>query len=135
MIAAADQLQDVTDAMEAVGRKFMFNIKEGLYRYQRTQSACTCVQAHKTSEGGKASSFSHIPSPSRKGLVLIVYTYTKYYIFCKSFVHLPCQMILTTNTELSLKVTPELAELLEDYFSNVAASFFHNLQSNRQVNL
>ena len=44
-------------------------------------------------------------------------------------------MILTTNTELSLKVTPELAELLEDYFSNVAASFFHNLQSNRQVNL
>ena len=46
-------------------------IKEELYKYQSTQSACTCVQACKTLEGGEASSFSHIPSPSRKGLVLM----------------------------------------------------------------
>ena len=42
-----------------------------------------------------------------------LFTHTQNIIFTIK-VLCACQIILTTNTELSLKVTPELAELLED---------------------
>ena len=86
-----------------------------MHAHLHNTHACTHTQHTLASSPG--------PSPPRRALVLMVYTCTKYFfIFHKSFVHLPCsnKEYKAFQRDLTCRI------LLEYYFSDVA--FFHKLK-------